>query len=134
MSTLGKGKFPQPPQTTDYVEQKRRFEFISHTVDTNDPTTAAIELDVDANFIGIVQLKDSPVFRAVFFKSATPFDKANAEYDKQLGELIAQAKADGVEVQSLSELEEWFNGDSEEATPLDFTKIREQIEAAKEQQ
>ena len=115
MSTLVKRVLPKAPQTEDYRGQRRTFEFFTHTVDSTDGNTQSVELDMDVNFVGIVQLKDSPVFRAVFFRSSTPFDKAMSEYDQRLQELINEAQAEGVVIQSMEDLEAWAQGDEKPA-------------------
>ena len=130
-----KREVPEAPQTDRFKDQKRKFEFFTHTVDSTDGNTSAVELDVDVNFVGIVQLKDSPVFRAVFLRNSTEFDRAALDYDKRLNELIAEAMTEGVEVQSMDELVAWASGDdaagNKPSNVIDMTAV---LDALKEQQ
>lgn len=132
---MGKEEFPKPPQVADYEGQKRTFRFFSHTVDTTDDGTHNVEMDIDASFVGIVQLKDSPVFRAVFLMNHTPFEKANKEYEDKLNKLAREAGEAGAEIYSLEDLEKWYNGGGEPAPVevLDFKAMAAEIEAAKGQ-
>lgn len=127
-----KREVPEAPQTDRFKDQKRKFEFFTHTVDSTDGNTSAVELDVDVSFVGIVQLKDSPVFRAVFLRNSTAFDRAVQGYDKQLNELIAEAKAEGVEVQNMDDLVEWASGEEKPSNIIDMSAVLDALK--KEQQ
>ena len=123
---------PTAPDFGDYRDQKRKFTFMAHTVNTDEVDTTEVELPVEMGFIGVVQLKDSPVFRALFVKQSTPFEDANKAYNEAIDALVSEAAAEGVQVSSLEELQAWASGEALPEPSSDIIDFSEMLSKMRE--
>lgn len=121
---LVKFELPEEPKPEDFKTQT--FKFTSRTAQA-DGSDVSFDLPREMKFVGVVQVADQPVFRAVFFSQTDPLEKAFDDYNKELDSLVAEAGKEGVTITSLDQLKSWAAGESDQ--PIDFAAVVEKMKA-----
>ena len=128
------GSLPKAPQFADYKDTKRTYRFVSQLVDGEQAGPQEFELPQSYNFVGIVQQKDTPTYRAVFFEQTTPFELAQKEYGETLDALVAEAEAAGEQIMSLDDLEKWVErGKTAPEGIVDIADLRARMQAGQDE-
>lgn len=118
-------KLPEAPQWKDYKDTKRTYTFSSRVIDAGQDQDVSFDLDQKFKFVGVVQTKDQPVYRVVFYSESTPFEVVQKDYSEMIEGLVAKATEAGETIDSLEDLEAWLDKDEVDANaPLDFEALK----------
>lgn len=122
-------ELPSEPQPENYEQE---FTFRSYDVDTSVTETKTFKVPSDAQFVGVVQMANSPVYRTVFMSRKNEYDKAALEYNTAIDNALDKARELGVDIKSYEELIAWAASEHAPETPenlVDFAAIKKAVAA-----